>query len=103
MDILSSPPYVREGNPQTNCPGRLSMLDDLIYYWTQELPKVFNPSRPCLHSLSYFPLKIAAAEWMNFSNYMRYSIENYEYSLGSISTTLTSLTDLQYDLRYIHS
>src|ERR1700739_2791106 len=63
-DFLSPPTY--SSIHQMTSPGRLSLFDDLIYYWRKEQPPVFNSASPTLASLSYYPLKIAAAEWVSY-------------------------------------
>src|SRR5438034_3797422 len=77
-------------------PSRVSTLDDLIYYSTQTLPPVFDVANPTPLSLCYYPLRIAAAEFMNFANCLHYLVEIFEYSTES---SLHSLPDLQSHFR----
>jgi len=79
------------------------MLDDLIHYWTKELPSFFEPQMPTLLSLSYYPLKIIVAEWENFANLMRYAVENLEYSTEDLSVTISELQGLEANIRYLQS
>ncbi|KAH0559527.1 hypothetical protein GP486_003956 [Trichoglossum hirsutum] len=90
-------------NDGSHSPPRYSLFDDLIYYWTEELPSVFDPRAPTLLSLSYYPLKIIVAEWMNFANLMLYTIENLEYSIEDLSTTLLGHQRLESDLARLQS
>ena len=57
---------------------------------------------PTIFSLSYYPLKIIAAEWMTYLELMYHSIKQYEYSpdtvlaaLGQIATLNTDIYTLQ--------
>jgi hypothetical protein len=61
-------------------PGRVSLLEDLVYYWEKEQPPAFQPDQPTLLSLTYYPLKIAAAEWVCYIAVMSHSIKQFEYS-----------------------
>jgi hypothetical protein len=102
-DFLSSPSYSKEDVGQTPGPDRLSMLDDLIYYWMTERPSVFNRASPSLLSMSYYPLKIAAAEWKNFVSFMHYSVEDYESSVEALQLSLTNIGKLETYLRHQQS
>jgi Mg2+ and Co2+ transporter CorA len=84
-------------------PGRLSLFDDLIYYWTKERPPVFNPASLTLASLSYYPLKIVAAEWMSYINLLAYSVENYECSIEGLPISATELPKLESYIRHLQS
>lgn len=84
-------------------PPRSSLFDDLIYYWMEEVPHVFNPHAPTLLSLSYYPLKVIVAEWMNVANLLHYTVENLEYSFEDLSITLSELQRLESDLRRLQS
>ena len=66
--------------PDSGSPGRISLLDDLVYYWEKERPPAFQPDQPTLLSLTYYPLKIAAAEWVSYVAVMSHSIKQFEYS-----------------------
>lgn len=83
--------------------SRDSLFDDLIYYWTMELPFVFQPQAPTLLSLSYYSLKVIIAEWMNFANLMHYAVVNLEYSLEDLSITLSELYGLESHIRELQS
>jgi Mg2+ and Co2+ transporter CorA len=79
------------------------VFDDLIYFWKKERPPVFNPANPTLASLSYYPLKIVAAEWMSFTNLMSYSVEHYECSIEDHTISVTELTKLESYSRHLQS
>lgn len=85
-----------------SCPGRSSLLEDLVYYWRKERPPSFNPRSPTLLSLAYYPLKIVAAEWVSYVAVMSNSIKQYEYSTdGPVGTE--GLTKLDSDLRSLEA
>jgi Mg2+ and Co2+ transporter CorA len=70
----------------------------MIYYWTRELPPQFNPKAPSLLSLSYYPLKIIVAEWINYANLIHYAVEYLEYTLEDFSKDITHLEGLESEL-----
>jgi len=82
-DFLSPTPGNRSGS-------RKSMLEDLEHYLTTEWPPNLNLEAPDLHTMCWYPLKIAAAEWMNFIDAMEYSVEGCEYSTESRFVTDTA-------------
>jgi len=51
-----------------------------VYYWEKGRPPAFQPDQPTLLSLTYYPLKIAAAEWVSYIAVMSHSIKQFEYS-----------------------
>src|SRR5262245_23759195 len=67
------------------------MLNSLIENLTTIWPPDFNLHSPDLHSLCYYPLKIAAAEWMNFVSAMEYAVEGYEYLFEDQQLTSSAL------------
>ncbi|KAF8849818.1 hypothetical protein BDZ45DRAFT_548645, partial [Acephala macrosclerotiorum] len=66
--------------PDAGYPGRTSLLEDLAWYWQKDRPPAFDPTQPTLLSLTYYPLKISAAEWVNYVAVMSNSIKQYEYT-----------------------
>jgi hypothetical protein len=64
--------------------SRESLLDDLRYYWERELPEQFDPLRPTLFALSVYPLRIIAAEWVNYIAAMSYHIKRLNVELRSL-------------------
>jgi len=83
--------------PDSRSPGRLSLLEDLVYFWQKERPPAFQSKQPTLLSLTYYPLKIAAAEWVSYVAVMSNSIKQYEY------TTEAPLPSQEHGLRKIDS
>lgn len=55
-----------------------SMLDELLYYWNIGQPDDFNPGMFSLGAISYFPLRIIAAEWVNYLAVMCFSLRDYD-------------------------
>ena len=75
------------------------MLEDLVYYWAEKFPPSFNAKAPTLLSISYYPLKIIAAEWTTHVELMRLSIKQYEYAMDDHSNLPIQLEKLNSDLR----
>lgn len=42
------------------------MLEQLLYHWTTARPPDFNPEKLTLRALSYYPLRLIAAEWVSY-------------------------------------
>jgi len=82
---------------------RASLLDDLVYYWTKKLPSPFQPHAPTLLSMSYYPVRIIAAEWSNFANVIQYSLESLEYSTESLSVSGSDIQSLESSIRRLQS
>ncbi|UKZ93130.1 uncharacterized protein TrAFT101_008054 [Trichoderma asperellum] len=62
---------------------RRGMLDELVYYWTASGPPagIFEASGPpSLHALAYLPLRIVAAEWVNYITLVDFSAKEYEWN-----------------------
>ena len=82
--------------------GHISLLEDLVYYWTKQRPPDFNVRKPTLLSLSYHPLKIVAAEWVRYVDVLSLCIKQYEYSTEKHTETKV-LGKLNQDLRDLQS
>ena len=67
-------------------------------YWEHAIPSSFDPSNPTIQSLSFYPLRIAAAEWVKYIAVMQRCLKQYEYQ-GDDSPDLdkfnTDLRELQ--------
>jgi hypothetical protein len=75
-----------------------SFMEDLILHWSQKRPPSFNVHNPRLISMTYYPLKIVAAEWVRYVNVLSLCMKHYEYSTGTeLGTEL--LAKLDSDLR----
>ncbi|KAH6669879.1 hypothetical protein B0J14DRAFT_565652 [Halenospora varia] len=81
-----------------SCPDKRSLLGDLLYFWRKALPPGFDQNDPTVLDLAYYPLKIAAGEWMNYTAVMSNSIKQYEYSTEA-SFLKEGLEKLESDLR----
>ena len=66
------------------------MLDQLVHHWMNASPTSFDPSQPTLQALSYYPLKLVAAEWVSYIAVMSFALKRNEASDVS--------SDLQADL-----
>ena len=75
------------------------MLEDLVHYWTKGMPPTFDVADADLLSLSYYPIKIAAGEFMSYANCMRFSIDRYIAHLQA--DFKMDLKALESDLRYL--
>lgn len=74
-----------------------------MYYWERAQPECFDAEGPTLASLSYYPLKIIAAEWMSYVAMMSYSIKRYEYTVEDLPGLFQELGKLNSDLRGLQS
>jgi hypothetical protein len=102
-DFRDPPSFFEDPPKHRVSPLRHGLLDDLMYYWGQEQPGCFNRDDPTLLSLSYYPLRIVAAEWANYVSVMHYSIREYEYSIDEPPVLFQKLDKLNSDLRSLQS
>lgn len=101
-DFLDPPSY-HALSTNWSGPNRKSLFDDLIYYWAAASPPGFCAKDACLLNLAYFPLKIAAGEWVKYVAVMSSSIKEYEYSNKEKPVFLQELEKLDTDLRALQS
>ncbi|KAI9690068.1 MAG: hypothetical protein M1820_010046 [Bogoriella megaspora] len=87
---------------ETLKPYRLGLFDDLKYYWSSSPPQ-FDSKNPSLMSLSYYPLRIVAAEWVKYIAVMQTSIKQYEYASKDLPNFMDELNKLHSDLRALQS
>jgi hypothetical protein len=52
------------------------MLEQLLYYWTTAQPADFTPETLTLRALSYYPLRLIAAEWVSYLAVMCFSLRH---------------------------
>lgn len=97
LDFLPGPSFFDIIDSQSG-PVKSSQLETLIYYWTVEQPRGFNIKCPTLFSLSYYPLRIAAAEWVMYSKLMYHRIKEYEYSPNAVLSSLGHIEVLTADI-----
>jgi hypothetical protein len=71
------------------------MLDDVIQYWQHSVPSWFDPERPTIQSLAYYPLQIVAAEWVKYTQVMHSCIKRFEYRGSQLPTLCEFSSDLQ--------
>ncbi|KAF2439929.1 hypothetical protein P171DRAFT_369118 [Karstenula rhodostoma CBS 690.94] len=101
-DFATSPAASIHGltyNPATV--SNRGMLDELVHYWTQETPQIFTASKPTLRAISYYPLKIVAAEWVNYIAVMGMSVREYELSTTFSGDLIAQLEKLNTNLRIL--
>ncbi|KAI1092368.1 hypothetical protein F5B19DRAFT_454446 [Rostrohypoxylon terebratum] len=79
-----------------NAPPKSSILRSIFHYY-RNLPPNFDPANPSIMALSYYPLKIVAAEWMIYVQLMSCYVKFYEYSFGSSErrSTEADIVELQ--------
>ncbi|KAL4748043.1 hypothetical protein BDW72DRAFT_161486 [Aspergillus terricola var. indicus] len=78
--------------------SRESLLDDLQYYWKRELPVMFDAAKPTLFALSFYPLKIIAAEWNNYMAAMSYHLKRHECAVEVFNRREMKLDKLDAEL-----
>ena len=97
QDFLSGPSFSDNIDSESG-PRRSSPLESLIFYWGIEHPQGFDVNCPTLFSLSSYPLRILAAEWMTYLELMYHSIKQYEYPPNTALAALGQITKLNADI-----
>ena len=97
QDFLSYLPISDNVNPEPS-PARSSPLESIIFYWGVQTPPAFKMDCPTLFSLSSYPLRIIAAEWMTYLELMYNSIKQYEYSPDTALAALGQIDILSSDM-----
>ena len=92
---LERPSYIES---DVFSPGRSSVLEDLVFYWSKKRPPTFDCQDLTLLSLAYYPLKIGSAEWTKYTEAMSHIIKQYEYST-QVSVESQGLAKLDSDIR----
>lgn len=95
------PPSV--GGQIAHGPNRERICQDLAHYWKHGPPDGFDKAAPSLFALSYYPLRIILAEWMNYVAIMSRTTKKYNYKMNELDQTETSLNNLNDDLRSLQS
>lgn len=70
----------------------------MILYWSNGQASRFDVNAPTLVSLSYYPLKVVAAEWMTYLEVLYHSTKEYEYDSSAIAAPMEKLAELNTDL-----
>ena len=96
-DFLSQPAFTGFANSGPRL-ERHSLLEDLLFYWRNGQPQGLDLNGPTLISLSQYPLRIIAAEWMVYLELMYHSTKQYEFTPGTIPTALEQISTLYADL-----
>lgn len=96
-DFLSGSSYSDNNDPETG-PPRSSPLESFIFYWSLKQPPGFDVNCPTLFALSYYPLKMIAAEWITYLELMYHSIKPYEYSPSNAKPVMGQIAILNADI-----
>ena len=96
-DFLCGSSFSEKVNPKTGSP-RSSPLESFIFYWDITQPEGFDVTCPSLFSLSYYPLKMIAAEWMTYLELIYHSIKPYEYSPSNAQPAMGQIALLNTDI-----
>lgn len=70
----------------------------MIFYWSNGQLHGFDVNAPTLVSISYYPLKVVAAEWMTYLEVLYHSTKEYEYDSSALSASMEKLAVLYTDL-----
>ena len=96
-DFLCNSSFSENMDHETG-PPRCSPMESCIFYWTTKRPQGFDFTCPSLFCVSYYPLKIIAAEWMTYLELMYHSIKQYEYSPSNIRPAMEQIALLNADI-----
>ena len=83
--------------------NRRCLMKGLMYYWLIGWPEYFNPKAPATLAMSYFLLRIVAAEWVKYVAVMHRGVKQYEYSDNEFPSLLHRLEKLNSDMRSLQS
>lgn len=77
-------------------PHKSSLVKSILHYY-RNLPPGFDPANPSIMALSYYSLRIAAAEWMSYTLLMSCYVKLFEYNFRDSEqhSTEADITDLQ--------
>ena len=98
-DFLRAPSFSEKNTTSIN---RISLLEDLIFYWNYKQPQCFECHDPSLLAISFFPSKIVAAEWVRYTEVLSLCVKHYEYSTGELLGA-EALVKLDNDLRALQT
>lgn len=97
QDFISGPSFADSIDVEVG-PTRSSPLESLAFYWNLEHPHGFNLNGPTLFSISNYPLRMIAAEWMTYLELMYHSIKQYEYSPNNAVAAIGQIEILNADM-----
>lgn len=97
QDFISGPSFADNIDVEVG-PIRSSPLDSLVFYWGLEQPQGYNLNSPTLFSMSNYPLRMIAAEWMTYLELMYHSIKQYEYSPNNAVAAIGQIAILNADI-----
>ncbi|KAF1960375.1 hypothetical protein CC80DRAFT_292748 [Byssothecium circinans] len=85
---------------------RRGMLGELVHHWTtsaQPLAVLHACTPPSLQALAYLPLRIVAAEWVNYRTLVEFSVKEHEWVSGGRSSWMDELEGLDKHLRNLQT
>lgn len=82
---------------------QLGMFDDLITYWTCEVPQAFDWEQPTTVQLSQYALSIIAAEWVNYETLVNVTAKELEYTIPNSPNIYLEMDRLNSDLKSLQS
>lgn len=80
-----------------------SLFEDLLYYWGNTEHPGSAVDKPTLVSLSSYPLRVVAAEWMMYLEVMFHSTKLHEYPPGSIPAAFRQIALLTTDVSILQA
>jgi len=101
-DFRTRKSYFDESDNEDVNQTRNNLREFLVFNLRSNLPHKFDSKTPNLLALAYYPLQIAAAQWMSYVELMSHSIKQYEYSTETIPAR-EQLAKLNSDLRDLQS
>jgi hypothetical protein len=93
-DFTEPPKFSEDWSDLASRPP-MGPLEDILQYWERSIPAHFDAEDPSLRSLAFYPLRIAAAEWVKYVEVMQHCIKLYEYK----GNELPDLDKFNMDLR----
>ena len=96
-DVLCNSSFSDNMDHETG-PLRYSPLESFIFYLSMKQPPGFDVNCPTLFCMSYYLLKMIAAEWMTYLELMYHSIKQYEYSPRNPQPAMEQIALLNADI-----
>lgn len=91
------------GNHIDRSLGRHGMFEDLIYYMTRERLSYFDFEQPTIVQLSYYALRIIAAEWVNYETLVNVVAKEFEYTIPNAPDAYQEMERLNINLNALQS
>ena len=97
QDFLTGPSFAEKVDSASG-PIRSSPLESVVFYCGVEQSQGFDRNCPTLFSISNYPLRIIAAEWITYLELMYHSIKQYEYSPNNAVAAIAQIANLNADI-----